>query len=329
MRKIKEKYFRYHELPDIVNILFLLFLTAVNIVFNQVLPYWFTFSLINISLVIIITLIVSKYESKSPAEKEELKNKFSLLKLLRYWYPLLLVLYVFKQVYLLVHPINPNDIDTSLIQIDLWMFGVNPTEWAYRFANPIVTEFLQIIYSLYYIIITVYGIEIYTKKRYSDFNYSVFVLFLGFYIAYILYMIFPAVGPRFYLHDFFSISNELPGIFITEPFRVILNWGESIPAGVPNPQDYVQRDAMPSLHAEIVILLAYLSKKLKLKSFYFYLPYCILMMIATIYLRYHYVVDLIGGAIAALIAILVGKYFYQINNGFASIKNTENAVPNI
>jgi membrane-associated phospholipid phosphatase len=127
----------------------------------------------------------------------------------------------------------------------------------------------------------------------------------------VLYLIFPAVGPRFHLHNFYSIDTELPGLFLTKPLRVILNFGESIPAGIANPQDYVQRDAMPSLHAEIAILLAYLSKKLKLKSFYFYLPYCILMLIATVYLRYHYVIDLIAGAALAVAALWIGKLMYQ------------------
>jgi membrane-associated phospholipid phosphatase len=92
--------------------------------------------------------------------------------------------------------------------------------------------------------------------------------------------------------------------------RSFLNFGESIPAGVANPQDYVQRDAMPSLHAEIAILLAYLSKKLKLRSFYFYFPYSLLMIISTIYLRYHYVVDIAAGAAAALVTVWIAKVVY-------------------
>jgi membrane-associated phospholipid phosphatase len=304
---------KYLDLPDIVNLLFLLFLTAVNIIFSSVLPDWYLFSLANTAVSFLIIIIVVKYES-APIEKK-LNDKFSLLKIIRFWYPMLLILFVFKEIYVLVRPINPNDIDLALIKIDFWMFGVNPTQWTFQFANPLLTEFLQIIYGLYYLVIPAYGIEVFLKKRYKDFNYSVFVLFTGFYLAYILYLIFPAVGPRFHLHEFYSIHGELPGLFLTEPIRTFLNFGESIAAGVTNPQDYVQRDAMPSLHAEVAILLAYLAKKLKLKSFSFYLPYCILMLISTVYLRYHYVIDLIAGAMLALIPILIGKLMYQAKDG--------------
>ncbi len=195
------------------------------------------------------------------------------------------------------------------------MFSVNPTQWIYKLANPALTELLQVIYIMYYLVIPLYGIELFLKKRYNDFQFSVFVLFSGFYIAYALYFIFPAVGPRFYLHDFYSIEKELPGFILTNPLRAVLNFAESIPAGVQNPQDYVQRDAMPSLHAEIAILLAYLSKKLRMKSFYFYLPYCLLMLLATVYLRYHYVIDLIAGAALAGIAVILGSLMYAKKDG--------------
>lgn len=304
---------KFLDLPDILNLLFLLFLTAVNLIFIPVLPYWLGFTTVNIVLVFVIIILVTKYESNHVAGMTD--DKFSLLKIVRFWYPMLLILYVFKQIYVLTNPINPKDIDIILIQIDLWMFGVNPTQWFFQFANRFLTEFLQIIYGMYYLVIPAYGIEVYLKKRYRDFNYSVFVLFSGFYLAYIFYLIFPAIGPRFYLHNFYLVGSELPGLFFTEPIRAFLNFGESIPSGVSNPQDYVQRDAMPSLHAEVAILLAYLSKRLKFKSFYFYLPYCILMLIATVYLRYHYLIDLIAGGLVAVMAVIIGSSLYTVRNG--------------
>jgi membrane-associated phospholipid phosphatase len=109
------------------------------------------------------------------------------------------------------------------------------------------------------------------------------------------------------------ISSELPGILFTEHIRSFLNFGESIPAGVPNPQDYVQRDAMPSLHIITAFLITYLARKFRSNSFYFYLPYLVLMTIATVYLRYHYVVDIAGGIVVSVFTIWVGKFVYNGN----------------
>lgn len=265
----------------------------------------------NLILICLIVFIVCKYESKTDFEREALDSKFSFLKITRFWYAIPLILICFKEVYLIIYLLYSSDYDALLIKIDQDMFGVNPTQWIYKFSNPLLTEVLQIIYLIYYLVIIVYGLELYLWRRFDEFKYATFVILVGFFSAYLIYMLFPAVGPRFYLHDFKAIDRELPGILFTDWIRAILNIGESIPANVPNPQDYVQRDAMPSAHAEIAILLAYLSRKIRSKSFYFYLPYCILMIISTIYLRYHYVIDIIAGLLLAVITVVFCNSIYS------------------
>ncbi|MCI0450522.1 MAG: phosphatase PAP2 family protein [Chlorobi bacterium] len=237
----------------------------------------------------------------------------SFLKILRYWYGVAAILIIFKQVYFIVYSLKPSDWDLLFIKMDFIIFGVNPTQWVYRFENPILTEFLQIIYAYYYPMIVVFGLELYLWKRFKEYKYTIFIIFFSFYFSYLLYMIFPANGPRFHLHDFSAISSELPGLFLTEYIREFLNFGESIPSSVPNPQDYVQRDVMPSLHIITAFLIMYLSWKFNSKSFYFYLPYFLCMAAATIYLRYHYVVDIPGGLIVCVITILLGKLVYKGN----------------
>jgi membrane-associated phospholipid phosphatase len=162
--------------------------------------------------------------------------------------------------------------------------------------------------------IIVFGLELYLWNRYKEFKYTIFIIFFSFYFSYLLYLIFPANGPRFHLHDFSSISIELPGLFFTEYIRAFLNFGESIPQGISNPQDYVQRDVMPSLHVITAFLIMYLSLKFKSKSFYFYLPYFFLLLFATVYLRYHYVVDLTAGIVVGVFTIWVGKLVFLKEN---------------
>ena len=196
------------------------------------------------------------------------------------------------------------------------LFGLNPTQWVHQFANPFLTEFLQIVYVYYYPMIVVFGLELYLWHRYKEFKYTIFILFFSFFLSYLLYMLFPANGPRFHLHEFSAITNELPGIFLTDYIRAFLNMGESIPSNVTNPEFYVQRDAMPSLHTITSFLIMWLSRKFRSKSFYFYLPYFICMVIATVYLRYHYVVDIFGGLIVCGFTITIGKLVYKDINKY-------------
>ncbi len=239
----------------------------------------------------------------------------------RYWYGIAVIVYIFKQVYIIVYTLKPADWDALFIKMDFAIFGLNPTEWAFQFQNPFLTEFLQLVYVYYYPMIIVFGLELYLWNRYKEFKYTIFILFFSFYLSYILYMIFPANGPRFHLHDFYSISAQMPGVFLTEYIRGFLNFGESIPPGVKNPQVYVQRDAMPSLHTITAFLITYLSWKFRSRSFYFYLPYLFCMIAATIYLRYHYFVDVLGGLVICIITIIIGMIVYR-NRDIITTKNT-------
>lgn len=289
----------------------LFILSFIYIFFNARIEYWYLLIILNSVLVYIIFKIVTAYEKKvDELQAREIEFK-SLSKVFRYWYGVATILIIFKQVYYIIYSLKPADWDPLFIRMDFMIFGVNPTQWAYRFENPFVTEFLQIIYAYYYPMIIVYGLELYLWKRYKEFKYTIFIVFFSFYFSYLLYFVFPANGPRFHLHDFGAISIELPGVFFTEQIRSFLNLGESIPVGVPNPQDYVQRDAMPSLHIITAFLIMYLSRKFRSRSFFFYLPYLFLMAAATIYLRYHYVVDIAGGVIVAFFTIWIAKIAYK------------------
>lgn len=289
----------------------LLILTGLYILFNAKIEYWYLFIPLNLMLIAAIWLVVTKYEKKIISLVIEEKDEKSFLKILRYWYGVAVILIIFKEVYYIVYSLKPDDWDLIFIKMDFILFGLNPTQWAHKFENPVLTEFLQIVYAYYYPMIVVFGLQLYLCKRYKEFKYTIFIIFFSFYFSYLLYLIFPANGPRFHLHDFSVINSELPGLFLTKHIRTFLNFGESIPPGCSNPQDYVQRDAMPSLHIITAFLISYLSWKFRSKSFYFYLPYFFCMAAAAIYLRYHYVVDIFGGLVVCVLTILIGKIIYK------------------
>jgi membrane-associated phospholipid phosphatase len=312
-KEIKGRFLKYLAPADIVTIAMLIVLTLIFIFFNTRIDYWCIFIPVNTAVIFGIYRIVVGYELKFASSHILEAEISSPLKVLRYWYGVAAILYIFKQVYIIVYSLKLPDWDLMFIKMDFIIFGLNPTQWAYRFENPFLTEFLQIIYAYYYPMIIVIGLQLYLRHRYKEFKYTIFIVFFSFYFSYLLYFIFPANGPRFHLHDFFAISNELPGLFLTEPIRAFLNFGESIPAGVANPQDYVQRDAMPSLHIITAFLITYISWKIKSRSFCFYLPYFFCMAAATIYLRYHYIVDILGGLVVCAVTIMLTNLIYRDN----------------
>ncbi|MBK8983129.1 MAG: phosphatase PAP2 family protein [Ignavibacteria bacterium] len=317
-----KKNFSYLEIPDITNQIFLLILSVLivfsseNILLSALIPF------LNLLLCILIIYFVSHYEKKTDAEKKEK----SWSRFLRFWYPSFMILFCFKEIYLIMIGFDTRLYDPELIRIDNWMFGVNPTEFLSAYSYPFLVELLQIVYGLFYLMPVIYAMELYIWHRYEELKYAIFVVFLGFYLSFLGYIVVPAIGPRFTLHDFSNMNFELPGIFFAEIIRGIIDFGESIPKNVNNPEMYAQRDAFPSGHTIIIILITYLSHKIKSNSFYFYLPFSVLMIFSTVYLRYHYVIDLIGGIPFVLVTIFIANKLYRGKISFGK-KIAKNTVP--
>lgn len=210
---------------------------------------------------------------------------------------------VFKEMHFLVQPIHPVDYDSVLISIDHWLFGVHPTQWLSNFSGPVLTEILMIAYSSFYFLLIIIGIDLYRRRDKSAFEYGLLAIVYGFFLSYIGYMLVPAVGPRFTLHDFHAINTELPGVWITEILRSLLNLGESIPDGTPNPMLLVQRDVFPSGHTQMTLIMMYVAKRFSASTRWFIWSVGTLLIIGTVYLRYHYVIDLIGGAVFMILTL--------------------------
>ena len=286
---------------DLVVVIFYLFLTIVNLIFNFDIEHWLLWSVTNLAI-ISFTFTIAYFENKH-------NTKF--WRIIHYWYIAPLILLTFKELYYLIEPIRHQDYDWLFIEIDRWMFGTDPTKFLLKYSFPLLTEILQIIYSMFYFLPLILGFALLQDKRYVALDFAVFSIIYGFYLSYLGYFIIPGVGPRFTLHNFANLNNELPGIYFTNFLRNMIDIGESIPNGTINPQMLVQRDVFPSGHTMITLIVMYLSVRLKSRTRYFFIPIGTLLIFATVYLWYHYVIDLIGGLIFMIFSLWSGKYIFN------------------
>jgi len=286
---------------DIVVIVFSVFLIVVNIIFCERIEHWSILTGLNIFVIAFVVIIANLSESE----------RNSIIKNIRIWYIAPMVLLTFKQLYFMIAPIHGKDYDDLLIEIDRLLFGVDPTVWLSKFATPVLTEVIQIAYSSFYFLFIVAGYELYRKGEMGKFYFSAFLVVYGFYLSYIGYFFLPAVGPRFTLHNFATLNTELPGLFVTNFLRDFVNYGESIVKGHPNPAEIVQRDIFPSGHTQMTLVLLYITKKYKMKTTGFIWTTGILLIFGTVYLRYHYVIDLIAGALFMLLTVWSANYVYE------------------
>ena len=286
---------------DFIVIAFCFFLSLLNLIFIHKVALWHIHILVNI--IIILFILITVYL--------EIGTRDFVWKQLHFWYLVPFVFIMFKELYHMIDPIRGIIYDDILILIDRFIFRADPTVELYKIANPYLTELLQIVYGTFYLLPVIFGIDLIHQKKLKEFDYSAFIIVYGFVLSFIGYILVPAIGPRFTLHNFEMNNIELPGLFITDFLREIVNSGESIPSGTLNPAIIVQRDAFPSGHTQMTLLVMFLSVKFVSKLKWFFIINGTLLIFATVYLRYHYVVDLIGGLFFMIFTLWSGKYIYE------------------
>ena len=300
MKKFKS-FIKNLKAYDLVVVVFYFFLIIMNIIFNDIIMHTTTWLIINI-VVIAFAFLISFLENK---------HNIRLWRIIHYWYIAPLIFITFKQLYFMIKPIRVQDYDWLFIKIDHWIFGVNPTQVLFHISFPLLTEILQLVYSIFYLLPIILALVLLRKKKYLACDFAVFSIIYGFYLSYLGYFALPGIGPRFTLHNFSLLDQQMPGIFLTKYLREFVNLGESITASTPDPAAMVQRDVFPSGHTMITLIVMYLSVRLKSRSRYFFLPVGSLLIFATVYLQYHYVIDLIGGLIFMIFSVWSGKYIFN------------------
>ncbi len=211
--------------------------------------------------------------------------------------PVLFVILIYESLGDLIQYLRP-DIDSLLIKIDLFVFGVHPTLWMEKWIVPWFTDIMSLAYVSYYFLPVFFVVSLYLKDRKMELDESLFILAFGYYISFVGYILFPAIGPRYSLTQFYSVPLE--GSFITDFVRDTLNALE-----------HNKRDCMPSGHTQIVLMVLYLTHHHKRFLFSIFLPIICGLILSTVYLRYHYVIDLFVGAGFAMGCLWIGPRLHR------------------
>jgi membrane-associated phospholipid phosphatase len=279
-------------------------LAILSLIFHARVPIWPSI-LITGLIASFVVFLIARWDDQARSQ---------ISRVFHHWAPFALVVFTYKQIYFLIPAIRlGQDYDGLLIAIDRWLFHVNPTQWLAQCSNPVLTEILQLCYSSFYLLFIAAGLELYLKNRLRELRFFTLTNVYGFFLSYIAYFIFPAIGPRFTLHDFSRIDTDLPGVFFTPALRWFVNVFEAIQRGMTNSAAMAsaQRDVFPSGHTMMTILVIAMAWRLGLKVRPWILAIGILLIFATVYLRYHYVIDVIAGAVLAVPCLLTSKKLFD------------------
>jgi membrane-associated phospholipid phosphatase len=213
------------------------------------------------------------------------------------WYPLLFVAACYKEMAIMIPVIRAMDFDAWAAGVDASLWTVDPTAWLAARQAPALTEFLQVCYTLFLPAVLGLAGLLWLQKKTAEFRFYAFVLALGFLASYLGYLAVPVRGPRFLEHGL----PPLRGLWFTPIMQQALDKLES-----------AHYDCFPSGHTELTILACWGSRMASRKLHYLFWVYTPCIIFATVYLRYHYTIDVLAGALLAFVLIAVAPHIFTI-----------------
>jgi membrane-associated phospholipid phosphatase len=217
--------------------------------------------------------------------------------------PIVIIAIIFNSLGGLISGLRSPHYDDVLIRIDYALFGAHPTVWLERINNPLLTGLLQAAYISYYGMPIALVLVLYFKGNKNSFNSAAFAIVLCFYLSYIGYLLVPAVGPRF------TLSHVQTADLRAGPATL---WIQQTLDGL----EHNKTDAFPSGHTAVALVTLVYSWKYREKAlFRILVPAVSALIVSTVYLRYHYVIDVIAGVLLAVLTVLIAPVTERLFSG--------------
>lgn len=233
-----------------------------------------------------------------------LKSKFDnkLINLAQLFYPFILLAYIYGETHIFHNIFYNLNLDSWLANSDEFYFKSQPSiEFSKQIGSKIFADIMYFSYLSYYFIIfgSVYWVYKKLREKSDEFN---FVIISSFTIYYLVFIFFPAQGPQYY---FAEPSNIPPDSYLFgDILKLVQQIGER-PTG-----------AFPSSHVGITIIIV-LTFPRKNGLIYFSILFLSLsILFSTVYIKAHYVVDVLAGLISAPALIFVSKKLYKLFDDF-------------
>ncbi|HHJ09572.1 MAG TPA: phosphatase PAP2 family protein [Bacteroidetes bacterium] len=219
-----------------------------------------------------------------------------MLRILHQLYPLLFLSYFYPETCYL-HSIFPGVLDAGIIRLEVALFGFLPSE-AFSRCCPQAwfSELMHFGYFSFYLIILFLVVWYYIKYPLLA-GKKVFIFLFSFYIFYLIFIFFPSEGPQYFLP---VPEKKVPaGCFFTGLMQKILLFDR--PTG-----------AFPSSHIGITWLIMFFFFSDNRKIFCWWLVPAVLLTFATVYIKAHYVVDVIAGFLMVPPLVWSGNKIYDL-----------------
>lgn len=226
----------------------------------------------------------------------------------RHWYPHLFFLFCFEELGRLVHLVTPGWQDAKLIAADYWLTGVHPSMWLEQFATAGRNEFMQFAYLTYFTYLLVVGGILYYRRDWRGYWSVMTYSAVAYAIGYVIAIFFPIESPWFSMAG--SWHGELRGGAFTAAINFIEHYGR------------VRGAAFPSEHVAGSMAALWGAWRHRRWLFWVMAPLVLCMCVSTVWGRYHYVVDVLGGMVTGTMGYWIGGWVMR-RRGAGEVEEVE------
>ncbi len=230
------------------------------------------------------------------------ENKTRFLEFIHLFYPILILTYTFGETAWFNHVFFSQSFDHILKVWDGYLFGFQPSiEFSKRFSARWIGEVLNLSYFSYYFM--TFGVALAFYFRYPDQTERiVFVIVTSFFIYYLFFIAFPGKGPQYYFPD--PLNKAVHSGLFSHWVQTVEHYGDK-PTG-----------AFPSSHVGMAVIYLLLTWRKIPWLFWLLLPFALLICLATVYVKAHYAVDVLGGLVSAPLVYVLSEKIYRLVSRF-------------
>ena len=204
-----------------------------------------------------------------------------LARIFRDWFPFVLLSACYYAMYsnFMFH-LNPRTADAVLARFDAALLGSQPSFLLEKWITPWATDFCNFVYFSYVLSLPIVAFYCYTRREKTVFRRVMMGYLTLMLMGITSYLCMPAIGPGTFFSD--RYTQDLSGHAISRGVDFIIRNGR------------VAYDCFPSLHVGIPLLLCFYLRDYQRKLFIPAILYVLAMCCTVIYLRYHYLADVLA-----------------------------------
>jgi membrane-associated phospholipid phosphatase len=218
-----------------------------------------------------------------------------LRRLWRSWDVFAYIVFLFLMSGKIGHALNPRDWDPAIIAVERATGGLRLLQWVQTWATRPLDELGKILWVSYYFLALLPGIPLYRRADGAAFREAKLAFVVGYLLSFLGYLFMPALGPL-HFKDALGLVDPTTGVFVAGTLKKVVTALHGTTA----------RYAFPSGHALTTAVVIWALVRHRVTPLAWgAVPWCAGVILSTLYLRYHYLSDVVVGLALSVVACAV------------------------